>query len=350
MSEVGAVGDLVSGTMIARALEPKAGEVGADGHTTERKCLNCETVLTGEFCHGCGQRAHVHRTLSAFFHDVAHGVLHFEGKIWRTLPLLAWRPGELTRRYIDGERAKFVSPMALFLFSVFLMFAVVSATGNLNPNFSTKEDLAKAEQNATAELKELEAKRATAVAANRPTAEIDSDIKNSRAELHVIRTMRSQGITSAVLTSPDATINTDVPAFAEAYKKAKENPQLLIYKLKSNSYKWSWTLIPLSVPFLWLLFPFSRRFRLYDHVVFVTYSLAFMSLLVVIGSATSYAGFSAIAAPLLFIPPIHMYRQLRGAYALGRWGAIWRTAALLVVSLIVLIIFILGMVALGVLD
>ena len=53
-----------------------------------------------------------------------HGVLHFEGKIWRTLPLLAWKPGELTRRYIDGERARFVSPIALFLFSVFLMFAV----------------------------------------------------------------------------------------------------------------------------------------------------------------------------------------------------------------------------------
>ena len=57
-----------------------------------------------------------------------HGVLHFEGKIWHTLPMLAWRPGELTRRYIDGERAKFVSPMALFLFSIFLMFAVASFT------------------------------------------------------------------------------------------------------------------------------------------------------------------------------------------------------------------------------
>ena len=54
-------------------------------------------------------------------------MLHFDGKFWRTLPMLAWRPGELTRRYIDGERARFVSPMALFLFSVFLMFAVFSS-------------------------------------------------------------------------------------------------------------------------------------------------------------------------------------------------------------------------------
>ena len=40
------------------------------------------------------------------------------------------KPGELTRRYIDGQRASFVSPIALFLFCVFFMFAVVGLTTN----------------------------------------------------------------------------------------------------------------------------------------------------------------------------------------------------------------------------
>jgi hypothetical protein len=75
-------------------------------------CLNCGTPLVGKHCHECGQQGHIHRTLSAFWHDLLHGVLHFEGKTWRTLPLLVWRPGELTRRYVDGERARFVSPIA----------------------------------------------------------------------------------------------------------------------------------------------------------------------------------------------------------------------------------------------
>ena len=39
----------------------------------------------------CGQAAHIHKTLGAFFNDLLHGVFHFEGKIWRTLPLLAWQ-------------------------------------------------------------------------------------------------------------------------------------------------------------------------------------------------------------------------------------------------------------------
>ncbi|MEO5972025.1 MAG: hypothetical protein ABIP91_01495 [Sphingomicrobium sp.] len=52
-----------------------------DGHTHEQACLNCGCALAGDFCHCCGQRAHVRRTLGAFWHDLAHGVLHFEGKI-----------------------------------------------------------------------------------------------------------------------------------------------------------------------------------------------------------------------------------------------------------------------------
>src|SRR5215218_3145918 len=135
MGNLEALGDAVAGGMLGRAVEPMAGE-GTEGHSHETNCLNCGAALTGPFCAECGQHAHVHRTLGAFFHDFLHGVLHFEGKIWRTLPLLAWKPGELTRRYVDGQRARFVSPIALFLFSVFLMFAVLGLTSN---SFGTAE-------------------------------------------------------------------------------------------------------------------------------------------------------------------------------------------------------------------
>ena len=63
--------------------------------------------------------------------------------------------------------------------------------------------------------------------------------------------------------------------------KWQQNPGLMAYKLQANSYKFSWLLIPLSVPFVWLLFAWRRRFGAYDHAVFVTYSLCFMSLLFV---------------------------------------------------------------------
>ncbi|MFY8196726.1 MAG: DUF3667 domain-containing protein, partial [Novosphingobium sp.] len=112
----------------ARTVEPSAGEYAGDhGHTHESACLNCGTALVGSHCHACGQAAHVHKTLGAFFHDLLHGVFHFEGKIWRTLPLLITKPGKLTREYIDGRRASYVSPIALFLFCMFLLFTAINS-------------------------------------------------------------------------------------------------------------------------------------------------------------------------------------------------------------------------------
>src|SRR3546814_11238976 len=63
-----------------------------------------------------------------------------------------------------------------------------------------------------------------------------------------------------------------------------KNPSLMAYKIQTNAYKFSWALIPISVPFLWLLFLHRRRYReyrAYDHTVFVTYSIAFMSLVLI---------------------------------------------------------------------
>lgn len=348
--------DAITGGVLARAVEPRAGE-GA-GHTHEHACLNCGTALNGAYCHACGQHAHVHRTLGAFWHDLVHGVFHFEGKIWRTLPMLAWRPGELTRRYIAGERARFVSPLALFLFSVFLMFAVFGWTGGpVNPNingksgdFDTSLATGIAEKERT--VGEIEAQRAAAVAANKPVRALDAKLRDERDELSMLRLMKERGVTEATMSRASNDLPQGLSWFEHAYKKAKANPSLLLYKLQNNAYKYSWALIPISVPFLWLLFPFSRRFRVYDHAVFVTYSLCFMTLLMVALSLWKVTGLWAKLIPIAFafVPPIHMYRQLRGAYGLRRWSAALRTAVLLVFCWLAAVLFTLLLVALGVLG
>ena len=333
------------------ATEANGGELEADGHTPERNCLNCGTPLIGDHCHACGQRAHVHRTLSGFFHDLLHGVLHFEGKIWNTLPLLAWRPGEITRRYIDGERAKFVSPIALFLFSVFLLFAVASFTGSTfgSPVAGQEiqremtQDISKLE----ADVAALRAERDAAARAGRPTAGFDAQIDDQVREIAVMRGLRS----GEVWSNPQFVSSDELPGWLRRpIEKAGRNPELLFYKIRTNAYKFSWALIPISVPFLWLLFPFSRRFRLYDHTVFVTYSLGFMTLLAVTGMVIGAAGMASIAGLLFLVPPFHMYRQLKGAYGLSRASALIRTILLVSFATVALTFFGLMLFALGLID
>jgi Skp family chaperone for outer membrane proteins len=391
------VGEVVTGGLAARAVEPGAGE--GEGHGGGA-CLNCGTALAGPHCHQCGQAAHVHRTLTAFWHDLAHSVLHFDGKLWRTLPLLALRPGELTRRYVAGQRASFVSPMALFLFSVFLMFAVFSTIGGpIGNGSSIKQEQTPAQERAEAkrefaqdraetlkELDELRAERARLVAAKQPTAPVDRGIGRAEAELALKERLfakamslidreeqreaesakaDAEAVPGAAKKAAEAADREDFTLVAGAdslnawarksYRKARENPKLLAYKLQTNAYKFSWALIPISVPFLWLLFLHRRRYRAYkayDHTVFVTYSIAFMSLGVIALSFLRLIGLPDVFAVLamIFVPPVHMYRQLRGAYALSRWSAAWRTFALLNFALVAASLFFTGLVALGVLG
>ena len=360
------VGEAVTGGLAARAVEPAAGEGKGEG---DGACLNCGTALVGPHCHQCGQGGHVHRTLTAFWHDLAHSVLHFDGKLWRTLPLLAWRPGELTRRYVDGQRASFVSPMALFLFSVFLMFAVFSTVGGPiassdSPPASREAaaGIARERDQLDGRIRDLQRQRGELVARRRPTTAIDAELRMLREQRGALDS--AQSIILVPSAAPEgsartldlrAGIDTGWPWFDHAVMKARENPSLLIYKLQSNAYKFSWALIPISVPFLWLLFLHRRRYRrykAYDHTVFVTYSIAFMSLGVIALSILRMLGVPDVIAVLAmtFVPPIHIYRQLRGAYQLSRWSALWRTFVLINFAFIAASLFFTGLLMLGVLG
>ena len=382
MNTIEPLADVVTGGVLGRAVEPRTG-VDGSGHTTERECLNCGTTLVGDYCHACGQKGHVHRTLRAFAHDLMHGVLHFEGKVFRTLPKLMFKPGELTRRYIAGERARFVSPLALFLFSVFTMFAVMSLLGSpLNMVGDTDRAAAAAEmqreqRETEARLTTLRAQRQAAVARGESTQDIDSDIREAEIGLQFLRDLsgspapgsaqeaqsdrQSQPTLSVEQASNSPTRKVNVgstqvvgfqpgSAFDKAYKAAKQNPRLLIYKLQTNAYKFSWALIVISVPFMALLFLWRWR-PFYDHAVFVTYSITAVSILVIAGSLLVLAGMAPEPVWLvgtLFIP-WHIYRQLRGGYALRRFSALWRTFALLVFANVALGLFAFGLLMLGVL-
>ncbi len=324
MGEFEAIGDAVTGSLLARAVEPTAGEVGADGHTQEKNCPNCGTPLTGPYCAACGQKAHVHRSLRGFFQDFIQGLFNFEGKIWRTLPMLAWRPGEMTRRYIAGERARFISPVALYLFTVFAMFAVLNFTGAIDPDAESfkaelKEEIA-ADQKA---LAKLEAERTAAAAAKQDLADLDRKIARRKEDIADSQKI----VTGEAFVSGE--FDPDTPAWVRPLiEDAQENPALLSLKVQEAASKYSWLLIPISVPFLWMLFPFRRRYKLYDHTVFVTYSLSFMMMLVIAAGLLVATGWTTLASLLFFVPPFHMYRHLKGAYELGRFSALMRTLAL----------------------
>ncbi|NWK96877.1 hypothetical protein DM806_14625 [Sphingobium lactosutens] len=327
-----AAGDAVTGAMLARAVEPGHGEAGHGPHEPGHgPCLNCGAALNGNYCAQCGQTAHLHRSFAAIGHDLAHGVLHFEGKIWTTLPELALRPGKLTRRYIHGERAKFVSPFALFLFSAFLLYAIFSLTSHHGPddavkgvkmNAEAQAELRKEQEKADARIKKIEGDLAVpGISAGRREA-LAEKLTDARAERKGL-TLASDLTDSLMGEGVNGGIAKTV---GRAVSAAAENPEFAYYKLKANAYKFSWALILISLPFVWLLFPFSRRYKMYDHAIYVTYSIAFMSLLFCLSMVLNAVHVTSglVTLGLMLFAAWHMYRQFKDAYSLSRTGTMLR--------------------------
>ena len=373
-NEMEVVGALATVTLVAGTIEGDAGRPRADT-PAHASCANCGAALGGAYCHVCGQKAHVHRSLLHLGEELLHGLLHFDAKAWRTLPLLVARPGLLTRRYIDGQRTRYVSPLALFLFTIFLMFFVFSFTARPPPTPSAMSEAQRAEVRAELQGAIDEAKQDLA----EQQAELDKTrtkgAKVEAAQRQLAQAQRAQEIAEKALAAfnlavlnPAAAasaadravvelavgmnkvrINTERRGLNTTLKKELQNPELLLYKLKNAAYKFSFLLIPISLPFLWLMFIGRRGVTMYEHAVFSLYSLSFMALLFSVVALLSLTPLeTTLVAIVLLVLPVHMFAQLRGTYGLQVSAALWRTVVLLFVVGLAFLLFLLFIVAVSV--
>ncbi len=374
--DVDAAGGAITGGVLAGAVEKPTGKAGEHDHGV---CSDCGAQTSGNFCANCGQPTHVHRTLLHLGEELLHGVMHFDARIWRTLPLLWLNPGRLTREWVAGRRTRYVSPLAMFLFTLFVMFFALSFMPQYESRVVVADDiaedraaLAEAEQAlaqvraelgqqpssvglaATVEAERLVAQRRESL------AKLEQQVSQGRADglkpgswQASLKDMAAgdethDGTGQLKATGQDA--KSEGHGFGATVMKKLQNPDLAVYKLQQTMYKFAFLLVPLSIPFVALLFLWKRGFTLYDHGVFVLYSLTFMAMLlmamVLAGTFLGAVGQVAVFAGMLAIPS-HVFAQLKGAYGLGVFSALWRTVFLLVFCNIVIGLFVGAIVYLG---
>lgn len=89
-------------------------------------CENCGTKLDGPWCHRCGQHDfEFHRSFRHVFLEALESFFHFEGKFFRNIVTLLFRPGRLTADFNAGKRAAQMPPFRLYVFVSFLFFFLV---------------------------------------------------------------------------------------------------------------------------------------------------------------------------------------------------------------------------------
>lgn len=398
--EMEAAGAAITAGLAASAIDSdKRGH-----HDVHGACPNCGAAIDGKFCAACGQPAHLHRTLGHMVEEFLHGIIHFDTRAWRTLPLLAFRPGTLTHAYIHGKRAKYISPLAIFLLTVFTMFFVFAFTGDMVVNANTEEAAIEMEE-ARANVAQLRAESTEAdaallaaradlaaipatvtaddplrVAASDKVADAEELAEDKARDIRivertiatlerviadapvtvgedgVIQTTKITGLdvfydqVAEAARAGEIQVNTGFKSVDKKILEKLQNPELAVYKIQNTAYKFSFLLVPISLPFMWLLFVWRRGVTLFDHAVVVLYSLSFMSLLFVVGALTAMwaAGIFEFAMSIITLAiPVHMYFHIKGAYSLSWFSALWRTAFLLVFCVLALSLFFLAIVVLG---
>ena len=92
------------------------------------KCLNCENDISEEdnFCSRCGQvndlkKVSLKQYLSAYFDDF----LSFDSRLLNTIATLIFKPGYVTKNYVEGKRMRYMNPFKLYLHITILFFLVV---------------------------------------------------------------------------------------------------------------------------------------------------------------------------------------------------------------------------------
>ncbi len=376
--DIEGAGGAVTGGLVAGAIEKptgKAGEVHAHG-----VCSDCGAQTSGNFCANCGQPTHVHRTLLHLGEELLHGVMHFDARIWRTLPLLWLNPGRLTREWVEGKRSRYVSPLAIFLFTLFVMFFALSFMPH--PESKTGEGADMSERIAAQRQNLTEAETALAKVRADSSARPDSATQMALSAGQKLVQDRRAALTRLEVEQRDGRADGLKPGSWQAsikdmatgeggetklrvmgqdaekgghgvgatVLKKLQNPDLALYKLQQTMYKFAFLLVPLSIPFVALLFLWKRGFTLYDHGVYVLYSLTFMAMLLMLmvlsATLAGWLGQIVITLGVLAVP-VHMFAQMKGAYSLSWFSALWRTTALLVFCNIVVGLFVTAIVYLG---
>ena len=90
-------------------------------------CRNCGAALAGAYCADCGQKAEPpNPSFHHLWHDLSHELLHVDGKIVESVRLLLTKPGFLTCEHFAGRRARYVTPLRLYLIFSVVYFGVLA--------------------------------------------------------------------------------------------------------------------------------------------------------------------------------------------------------------------------------
>jgi len=359
-------------------------------------CANCQTELKGQYCYECGQTADPHhQSILHLMWEAIEGLFHLDGRLWRTLPDLFFRPGRLNRDLVERRIARHVPPLRLFL--VALLLFMVSAETKLEhlreqgaaeaheaavtPPDPVKEkaaadeiradalkdyadDIREAQSDYNEALKDAQTPAQKAEAAARYRKDIAAaahsrDVAVATADQVVVRRRGHHGLFSLTSeeareraaqsekdlaqrqasASPPNALNLSI---RHAFNKVLANLDLFYVNLFTWGHRLAILLLPIMGFSLGLLYVYKRKYFIYDHLLVAANMMSFLFLTNALMLAVPDVASGYIAMILTLWTPINFFMTLRGAYGSSVVGAILKTVILWTMATFAFVLLVVG--------
>lgn len=314
------------------------------------QCLNCDHPLdiSDKFCPNCGQINSTKKlSFTDFFNEFFAGLFAYDSRIRRTLTTLLFRPGKISRDYIQGKRTYYVNPFRFYLSASILFFIIWSFTNDFEDFDQQDQGLQDMPEEDVEELKE----NLNGIASSNSPLQLDSlsiDQQGSEQSTYndyyvnqkaldslpflnsgwkqfdLYRRFNKEVKISEPTTALDSLNHSPTLYNSWFFKKAvnfnflEENPEIFLNYFISKLPFIIFFYLPVLALFIWLLYIF-QPFNYMEHLIFTFHVqstfFVIMGFAMIIENLFFIEFFDGLAL-LLFL--FYLYKAMRRFYGQGR--------------------------------
>lgn len=256
--------------------------------STAGQCPNCSAPLFGQFCSECGQNQKgSDRYFWTLVNEAFEGLFSFNSKAWKTVLYMLFRPGLLTQEHFANRRARYISPLRLYIITSIALFLALSVITFFKPTlgvqFSTTEQKTGIEQQT----------ENNAEGTAQTNTKISLGLSKIFVSLPFVSEDRQAEINAALQQKLD-----------DAIQVGKDRPKLIVNKIIDSSPGVILLLLPLFALVLKLFYLKSDRFYS-QHLVLALHNHSFL--------------FTA----LIFVTALPLISSGQVAHWLGKLAWVW---------------------------
>lgn len=310
------------------------------------ECLNCHHPLdiSDEYCPRCGQLNTTKKlSFNDFFNEFFAGIFAYDSRFYRTLRVLLFKPGKISKDYIEGKRVRYANPYRFYLSASILFFLVWSLTHDFDNSLDTQVKTTDPQ-----EIKEADSILAAQRAQNPnlglilpKTIGVDTTAREKKyvaaqsldtlgfweanfkkwevfSEHYEETEVRNPDVALDSLKYPNTNLNHWLYKKTVDAKKFSSEPSLFYHYFLSKLPFIIFFYLPLFALFIWLLY-LRRPFTYMEHLIFTFHNQTTWFVMFGLGISLDFLfQTNWISTTLIFVFTFYLYKAFRRFYGQSR--------------------------------